>query len=50
MAFSIEEISRIDNLVGDWCVQKVPPELKSKVDHDYETDGQAVTILEVQPL
>jgi len=50
MAFSIEEIGEIDHLVGDWCVQRVPAELKSKIDHDYEIDGQAVTILEVRPL
>ena len=50
MAFSIEKIGRIDHLVGDWCVQRVPAELKSKIDHDYEINGQAVTILEVRPL
>ncbi len=50
MAFSIEEIGRIDHLVGDWCLSRVPPEIKSKLDHDYEIEGQAVTLLEVRPL
>lgn len=50
MAFSIEEMARIDHLVGDWCIQRVPPELKNKIDHDYEINGQAVIIFEVRPL
>ena len=50
MAFSIEEIGRIDHLVGNWCIQRVPPELKSKIDHDYKIVCQAVIILEVRPL
>lgn len=50
MAFSIEEIGRIDHIVGDWCLHRVSPDLKSKLDYDYEIDGQAVTIFEVRPL
>ena len=50
MAFSIQEIGRIDHIVGDWCIRRVPPEIKKKLDHDYEIDGQAVTLLEVRPL
>ena len=50
MAFSIQEIGRIDHIVGDWCIRRVPPEIKKTLDHDYEIDGQAVTLLEVRPL
>jgi len=50
MAFSIEEIGRIDHLVGDWCIRRAPPEIKKQLDHDYEIDGQAVTLLEVRPV
>lgn len=50
MAFSIEEFGRIDHLVGDWCLSRVPPEIKSKLDHDYEVEGQSVILLEVRPL
>ncbi len=50
MAFSIEELGKIDHLVGDWCLSRVPPEIKKDLDHDYEIDGQAVTLLEVRPL
>ena len=40
MTFSIEQLGEIDNVVGKWCVARVPPELKSQIDHDYEIDGQ----------
>ena len=50
MAFSIQEIGRIDHIVGDWCIRRVPPEIKKKLDNDYEIDGQVVTLLEVRPL
>ncbi len=45
MAFSIEELGKIDHIVGDWCIRRVPPEIKNELDHDYEVDGQAVTLL-----
>jgi hypothetical protein len=50
MAFSIEDLGDIDLTIGQWCLDKVPPELKKQVDHDYEVDGQSVTIFEVRPL
>ena len=50
MAVSIEELGKIDHIVGDWCIQRVPPEIKNKLDHDYEVDGQSVTLFEVRPL
>jgi Protein of unknown function (DUF3024) len=50
MAFSIEALGDIDLTIGQWCLDKVPPELKKQVDHDYEVDGQSVTIFEVRPL
>ena len=49
MTLSIEDLGGIDEIIGQWCVRKVPPELKKSVDYDYEIDGQAVTILEVRP-
>ena len=49
MAFSIEDLGHIDLIVGQWCLQKVPPHLKQQVDHDYEISGQSVTIFEVRP-
>ena len=49
MALSIEHIGEIDQVVGDWCLARVPAHLKQSVDYDYEIDGQAVTILEVRP-
>jgi len=49
VALSIEEVGQIDGLVGQWCLSKVPPKLKNKIDHDYEVDGQAVTIFEIRP-
>ena len=42
MTFSIEQLGEIDKVIGQWCVARVPPELKSQIDHDYEIDGQAV--------
>ena len=50
MAFSIEQLGEIDKVIGQWCVSRVPPELKSQIDHDYEIDGQAVTLFEVRPM
>lgn len=50
MAFSIQDIGKIDHLIGQWCLNRVPPHLKKEIDHDYEIDGQAVTLLEVRPL
>jgi hypothetical protein len=49
MALSIEDIGEVDQVVGDWCLARVPAHLKQSVDYDYEIDGQAVTILEVRP-
>ena len=49
MALSIEDIGEIDQVVGQWCLNRVPPQLKKSVDYDYEIDGQAVSILEVRP-
>jgi hypothetical protein len=49
MAFSIEDIGEIDQVVGQWCLNRVPPHLKKSVDYDYEIDGQAVIIIEVRP-
>lgn len=50
MTFSTEELGVIDNIIGQWCLTRVPPKLKSKIDHDYEVDGQAVTLFEVRPV
>ena len=50
MAFSIEQLGEIDSVIGQWCVLRVPPKLKNQIDHDYEVDGQSVTLLEVRPL
>lgn len=47
MTFSIEQLGEIDKVIGQWCLARVPPELKSQIDHDYEIDGQAVTLFEV---
>ena len=49
MALSIKDIGEIDQVVGQWCLNRVPPHLKTSVDYDYEIDGQAVTIIEVRP-
>lgn len=49
MAFDIQALGQIDNIAGQWCLQKVSPHLKREIDYDYEIDGQAVTILEVRP-
>ena len=50
MAFSIEQLGEIDSVIGQWCVLRVPPKLKNEIDHDYEVDGQSVTLLEVRPV
>ena len=50
MTFSIEQLGEIDRIIGQWCVLKVPPDIKNQIDHDYEVDGQAVTLLEVRPM
>jgi hypothetical protein len=50
MTFSIEQLGEIDRIIGQWCVLKVPPEIKNQIDHDYEVDGQAVTLLEVRQI
>lgn len=49
MAFFIEQLGEIDDVVGQWCLNKVPPHLKRQVDYDYEVDGQSVIIFEVRP-
>ena len=49
MAFSIEQLGEIDDVVGQWCLNKVPPHLKRQVDYDYEVEGQSVIIFEVRP-
>jgi len=50
MALTIEKMGEIDTVIGRWCLHKVPAHLKSQIDHDYEIDGQAVTLLEVRPV
>ncbi len=50
MTFSIEKLGEIDTTIGQWCLARVPPELKSKIDHDYEVDDQAITLFEVRPI
>ena len=50
MTFSIEQLGEIDSIIGLWCVRRVAPEIKNQIDHDYEVDGQAVTLLEVRPM
>lgn len=50
MAFSIQDLGEIDRVIGQWCLYRVPMHLKKDIDHDYEIDGQAVTILEVRPV
>jgi len=50
MAFNIDDLGEIDTIIGQWCLEKVPPHLKKQIDHDYEIDGQSVTICEVRPL
>jgi hypothetical protein len=50
MSLSLEAIGEIDHIVGQWCLNRVPPPLKHKLDYDYEIDGQAVTLLEVRPV
>jgi len=32
MTFSIQQLGEIDNVVGKWCVARLPPELKSQID------------------
>ena len=50
MALSIEQLGEIDRVIGEWCLHRVPPNLKRDIDHDYEVEGQSVTLLEVRPL
>lgn len=50
LAFGIEDIGEIDRIIGQWCLNRVRPELKKEIDHDYEIDGQSVTIMEVRPV
>ena len=49
MALSNEELGNIDSVVGEWCLFLTPPEIKKRIDYDYEIEGQAVTIFEVRP-
>jgi hypothetical protein len=49
MALSIEDLGGIDLIIGQWCLEKVSPELKNKIDYDYEIEGQSVTLFEVRP-
>ena len=32
MTFSMQQLGEIDNVVGKWCVARLPPELKSQID------------------
>jgi hypothetical protein len=50
VTFSIEKLGEIDSVIGNWCIARVPPEIKNEVDHDYEVDGQSVSLFEVRPL
>ena len=50
MALSTDDLGDIDLIIGQWCLDKVPPELKKKIDYDYEVDGQSVTLFEVRPM
>lgn len=50
MAFSTEDLGNIDYVIGQWCLNLAPPEIKKELDHDYEIDGQAVTVFEVRPV
>jgi len=50
MALDIETVGEIDAVIGSWCLNKVTASIKAKLDHDYEIDGQAVTLFEVRPI
>ena len=50
MALSIETLADIDHLIGQWCLNRVPPHLKDQLDNDYEVQGQAVILVEVRPV
>ena len=50
MALSIETLGDIDHLIGQWCINRVPPHLKDQLDNDYEVEGQAVVLVEVRPI
>ena len=49
MAFTNQELGKIDGIISEWCLSKVPVHLKREVDYDYEIDGQAISIYEVRP-
>ncbi len=48
MALNIEDIGEIDQVIGHWCLSRVPPHFKKSVDYDYEIDGQTLTIVKVR--
>jgi hypothetical protein len=50
MSLAIETLGEIDRVVGQWCLNKAPVEIKHQVDYDYEVVGQSVVILEVRPV
>jgi hypothetical protein len=37
---SIETLAEIDRVVGQWCLNQVPVQIKHEVDYDYELDGR----------
>lgn len=50
MALNIDQLGDIDHVIGHWCLAKVPPNLKTEVDYDYEIENQSVLLLEVRPV
>jgi hypothetical protein len=49
VAFSAEELSRIDSLVGELCRRITVDELRDQLEFVMEADTHAVTIQEVRP-
>ena len=49
MALNENLLSEIDVAMSEWCLERVPPQYKHKLDHDYEIDGKVITIFEVRP-
>ena len=36
MTFSIEQLGEIDSVIGQWCVRRVPPEIKNQIENQIE--------------
>lgn len=49
MAFSEDELSRIDEIVGDYCQFRSPVDLRDKIRVGYSVKGQGVLIYESRP-